>query len=221
MYARTEGVAIHRFFDGGIQINPGTSAPNCRIMRQTRNYFKYQSGKSMQFSTGVLFRPVYEVTNVQLITDNQNDSTYPYYDFRISTEQYHGFATPDAYRKGVSITTTGFTVSGGTNPYNRVFQVSKVINSKTFEVQIPVNTVYNPFPTGDFNPGGIGRVEVNEWNDATVRSGLFDDQNGMFFENDGVNTFVVRRNSTLQLTGLISIAGGSNLVTGTGTLFSA
>ena len=155
VYARTEGVAIHRFFDGGIQINPGTSAPNSRTMRQTRNYFKYQSGKSMQFSSGVLFRPVYEVSNVQLITENQNDSTYPYYDFRISTEQYHGFATPDAYRKGVSITTTGFTVSGGTNPYNRVFQVSKVINSKTFEVQIPVNTVYNPFPTGDLTPGAL------------------------------------------------------------------
>ena len=205
VYAKTEGVAVHRFFDGGIQINPGTSAPNSRTMRQTRNYFKYQSGKSMQFSSGVLFRPVYEVSNVQLITNNQNNSTYPYYDFRISTEQYHGFAIPDAYRKGVSITTAGFTVSGGTNPYNRVFQVSKVVNSKTFEVQIPVNTVFNPFPTGDFNPGGIGSVEVNGWNDATVRSGLFDDQNGMFFEFDGQTFFAVKRQTTTPLAGTIQV----------------
>ena len=32
----------------------------------------------------------------------------------------------------------------------------------------------------DFSPGGIGRIELKQWNDACVRSGLFDYQNGMF-----------------------------------------
>lgn len=215
VYGRTEGVAIHRFFDGGIQINPGTSAPNCRIMRQTKNYFKYQSGKSMQFSTGILFRPVYEVSSIEVITTNQNNTTYPYYDLRITTEQYHGFANPDTYREGVSITTTGFTVSGGTNPYNKTFKVTKVLNSKTFEVQVSVHTSFNPFPTSDLNPGGIGFVEVNGWFDATVRSGLFDDQNGMFFEFDGQTFFVVKRQTTTPLAGTVSVLSGSTWVVST------
>lgn len=215
VYGRTEGVALHRFFDGGVQINPGTSAPNCRIMRQTRNYFKYQSGKSIQFSTGVLFRPVYEVVSIDVITSKQNDTTYPYYDLRITTEQYHGFATPDLYKEGVSITTQGFTVSGGTNPYNRIFKVANVIDSKTFEVQIPVHTVYNPFPTSDLAPGGLGLVEVNGWNDATVRSGLFDDQNGMFFEFDGKTFFVVKRQTTSPLAGTVTVLSGSSWVVST------
>jgi len=215
VYGRTEGVAIHRFQDGGVQINPGTSAPNCRVMRQTRNYFKYQSGKSMQFSSGVLFRPVYEVIASQVIDSNQNDITYPYYDFRITTEQYHGFATPETYREGVNITTNGFTISGGKNPYNQTFKISKIINSKTFEVQIPVHTVYNPFPTSDLAPGGIASVDVNGWHDATVRSGLFDDQNGMFFEFDGKSFYVVKRQTTTPINGTITVAASSSWMVST------
>ena len=211
VYGRSEGVAIHRFFDGGVQINPGTNAPNARIMRQTRKYFKYQSGKSVQFSSGVLFRPVYEVASSKLYVDKYNVSTYPYYDFEIETEQYHGFANPDTYRRGVGITTRGFEISGtaSRNPYNGSFIINEVINARTFRVQIPVNTSFNPFPTGDFNPGGIAYVDVQQWKDATVRSGLFDDQNGMFFEYDGVDFSVVKRQSTTPLAGTVRVLSGS------------
>jgi hypothetical protein len=151
VYGRTEGVAVHRFIDGGVQINPGTSAPDARIMRQTRKYFKYQSGKSIQFSTGVLFRPVYEVVDAYIDTSSFNSSTYPYYDFVIETEQYHGFAAPDIHRQGATIRTLGFEITGTAtrNPYNSTFTVNKILNTKTFSVQIPVNTTFNPFPTTD------------------------------------------------------------------------
>lgn len=223
VYARTEGVAVHRFFDGGVQINPGTSAPNARIMRQTRKYFKYQSGKSMQFSTGVLFRPVYEVTNAYIDKTlyNANSATYPYYDFVISTEQYHGFAQPNAYKQGVTIKTRGFELSASnqTNPYNKTFVVNKVLNSKTFSVQIPVNAQFNPFPTTDLSPGGIGYVEVQGWNDATVRTGLFEDQNGMFFEFDGKDFWAVRRSTTTPINGTVNVQTKSPWIVGTNTKF--
>jgi len=314
VYARTEGVAVHRFFDGGVQINPGTSAPNARIMRQTRKYFKYQSGKSMQFSTGVLFRPVYEVTNafinrtnylnsiylsaVNIVSEGSNEDevtgiyirptsstffttltgpnnntisyntlssfwelfaategdviarntslyleptrwrvlsayealyapltattnielppTYKFYDFEISTEQYHGFAQPDDYKEGCLIRVNGFdTNQMPDDPYNRTFRVANIVNTKTFQVQIPVDPEFNPFPSAPFNPGGLGFVNVLGWNDATVRTGLFDDQNGLFFEFDGKEFWVVKRQTTTPINGTVSVERSSPWVVST------
>ena len=212
VYARGEGVAIHRFFDGGVQINPGTAAPNSQIIRQTRKYFRYQSGKSLQFSTGVLFKPVYEVTNAYTTSASFNLATYPYYDFYVTTEQYHGFSEVDSHRLGAVVQFRGFEVTSGTNPYNKRYEIAEVINSKTFKIKIPVSE-YNPFPTKDFSPGGIAEAEVQGWNDASVRTGMFDDQNGLFFECDGKELIVVKRFSTQPTNGTISLKQGSRIIT--------
>jgi hypothetical protein len=212
VYARGEGVSIHRFFDGGVQINPGTAAPNSQIIRQTRKYFRYQSGKGIQFSTGVLFKPVYEVTDAYTLSSNFNLSTYPFYDFYVTTEQYHGFSEVDSHRQGAIVQFRDFEVTNGENPYNKRFEVSEVINAKTFKVQIPVSE-FNPFPTTDFNPGGIAEAEVQGWNDASVRTGMFDDQNGLFFECDGKELVVVRRFSTTPTSGTISVQQNKKLIT--------
>ena len=45
---------------------------------------------------------------------------------------------------------------------------------------------------------------------------MFDDQNGLFWENDGITVNAVQRSSTGQLAGLASVGVGSNLVTGDG-----
>jgi hypothetical protein len=211
VYARGEGVAIHRFFDGGVQINPGTAAPNAQIIRQTRKYFRYQSGKGMQFSTGILFKPVYEVTNAYTLSTSYL-SSYPFYDFYVTTEQYHGFSPVDSHRQGAIVNFKGFEVTNGSNPYNRRYEIAEVINAKTFKVQIPVSE-FNPFPTTDFLPGGIAEVEVQGWNDASVRSGMFDDQNGLFFECDGKELIVVRRFSTTPTAGTVSVKENKRLIT--------
>ena len=57
------------------------------------------------------------------------------------------------------------------------------------------------------------------WHGATVRSGTFDDQNGIFQEYDGTNFNSVQRTATLQLAGTININVDSNLCSGTGTRF--
>ena len=56
IYVRPDGFFLHRPFDGGMEI--GTSkSPNARISRQTRKYFRYQSGKGIQTSFAINFIP--------------------------------------------------------------------------------------------------------------------------------------------------------------------
>jgi hypothetical protein len=65
--------------------------------------------------------------------------------------------------------------------------------------------------------GPAPRINITAWHGASIRAGLFDDQNGLFWENDGVTVNAVQRTSTNQLAGLVSVGAGSNLVTGDGT----
>ena len=53
---RPDGYNLHKPFDGGVDITAGTS-PNSRIARQTRKYFRYQSGKGIQTSIAISFNP--------------------------------------------------------------------------------------------------------------------------------------------------------------------
>jgi len=67
--------------------------------------------------------------------------------------------------------------------------------------------------------GTQAQVSLHRWKGATVRAGAFDDQNGIFWQYDGVNLAVGLRSATYQLAGTISINTDSNLVTGTNTRF--
>ena len=67
---------------------------------------------------------------------------------------------------------------------------------------------------------GFGaQMSVVAWHGATVRSGIFDDQNGIFWEFDGTNISVNQRTGTQQVAGTITMASDSNLITGTNTRF--
>ena len=63
------------------------------------------------------------------------------------------------------------------------------------------------------------QMSTDKWHGATVRSGAFDDQNGIFMEYDGSNFSAVQRTATLQLAGTVAIAVDSNTCTGSGTRF--
>ncbi len=52
LYPRPYSYVTHRPFDGGVQFTNVNSSHGYQVIRQTRRYFRYQSGKGIQFSTG-------------------------------------------------------------------------------------------------------------------------------------------------------------------------
>ena len=119
VYVRPQGIAYAQPQDGGITMTTNDTQPNSRIVRQSRKYFRYQSGKGVQVSFAVAFN----------------------------------------------------------NPAQ------------------PTTNIAN-------------------------RAGVFDDQNGAFFEYDGATFWACRRSSTRQLSGTITVTNGSGAIAGTSTAFT-
>ena len=119
VYVRPQGIAYAQPQDGGIVMTTNDTQPNSRIVRQSRKYFRYQSGKGVQVSFAVAFNnPAQPTANIQ------------------------------------------------------------------------------------------------------NRAGVFDDQNGAFFEWDGGTFWACRRSSTRQLSGTITVTNGSGAISGSGTAFN-
>lgn len=210
VYVRPEGTATHRVYDGGVQITPATNTPNAQIIRQTRKYFRYQSGKGYQFSTGILFMPTYDVTKVS--GNVFNGDTY----LQIFTEQEHGFVQPVPNQViSPSINLKGFEVVQGSNIYNGIQEVFSVESKKAFTIKFTGQVAT------DLSPGGVAFVEVKSWNDASVRTGMFDEQNGLFFEHDGATLWAVKRSATFQIRGTATLVRNSNKVYGFNTKFTS
>ena len=66
--AKGEGYVIHRPYDAGVAIAATIPNPGVQIIRQTRRYFRYQAGKSIQFSTGAKLTPTYNLDSITLNT---------------------------------------------------------------------------------------------------------------------------------------------------------
>ncbi len=61
LYVRPQGYSLHRPFDGGVEMSTGVGTSWASIVRQTRKYFRYQSGKGLQTSFGINFKPTIDV----------------------------------------------------------------------------------------------------------------------------------------------------------------
>ena len=198
LFPRPAGFSIHRAFDGGVQFTAGAGAaggsPNVQHVRQTRKYFRYQSGKGVQFSTGTLLKPS---LNLDQITSSGTTVT-------VSTKNPHGL-TP-----GCTVTVTGANQSD----YNGTFTVAAVFSDLSFAytaVYAPASSPATGFPI---------YVNINSWYGGVVRAGMFDSQNGIFFEYDGQTLYAVRRNSVAQIAGNAYVTNNSNVVTGVNTRFA-
>ena len=197
VFARPDANLTHRAQDGGVQISTTQNVPGQQAIRQTRRYFRYQSGKGIQFSTAAQFKPAFDVTS---ITASATTAT-------VTTETDHGLAI------GAIINVTGITVASGTDTYTGNFAVASVPSTKSFTYTMAGT------PT-DLAPRVTEKVTTVSWYGARARSGLFDEQNGFFFEFDGQRLFAVRRNSTTQMKGTISVCTGLTRVVGTSTQFN-
>jgi hypothetical protein len=162
----------------------------------TKKYFRYQSGKGILFSTGTVLAPTLDVATISSSGTAINSN------ITITTDLEHGL------NAGATVTLSGVTTSG----YDDTGYVVTSITSDTAFVVQAQNTLGSATPVLGQQP----RINVTGWQGASIRAGLFDDQNGLFWENNGVTVNAVQRSSTFQTAGLVSVSVGSNLVTGDG-----
>ena len=201
IYVRPQGYSLHRSFDGGVEMSVGTNTSFGQIIRQTRKYFRYQSGKGLQTSFGINFKPTIDIENLARISSTT---------FQCTTRRPHSLISGLSVKISEAETSTGAL----STVFNGDFQIT-VIDPFTFTC-IATTTI----PTGTESTAyGFPQFNVLQWQNGALRAGMFDFQNGMFFEFDGQKLYCVRRSSTQQLAGTASAAQGSEFVFGTGTQF--
>jgi hypothetical protein len=193
LFARASGYVEPRSFDGGVAFSAGGVAPNQQLIRQTRRYFRYQSGKGIQFSTGTSLCPSLQVTSITGIL----------FLAQVTTRFQHNLAV------GCVIRVSG--VDQGA--FNGTFTVTSVTSPTVFTYVMNTN-VGAVTATGQ-----IFRVSPINWFGSSNRVGFMDQQNGLFFEYDGQQLYAVWRNSVVQINGTVTVAQGGSVVTGTGTQF--
>ena len=195
LFARPSGFVEPRTFDGGVAFSAGGAVTDQQLIRQTRRYFRYQSGKGIQFSTGSSLKPALFITS---ITGSSTTAT-------VTSRYQHNLTV------GARIQVFGC----DQGVYNGNFTVATVpsANTLTYTTQISVGAVTTA-------TGQAIRVSPLSWYGSANRVGMFDLQNGMFFEYDGQQLYAVLRNSINQANGTVSVTSGSSAVTGTGTQFS-
>lgn len=321
---RPDGFALHRPYDGGVELIPPTN-PDSQMIRQTRKYFRYQSGKGIQVSFAVNFSPTSQIdsftrageigtvvtrfphrlsqdlfvtmsgstntnndvigtkilnvtvgtapedpTQNKFIVDDVYSSTYSLYEGRTYrfdqsestnathplrfSEQEDGTHNPSGtgaeYTTGVTKVGTpgsagaytqitvatgaptlyvycethsgmGFTTptivdpdNNSANLWNGSHKVLSVVDDFTFTVQLDGSP-------SDNNAFGVVEYYVNNWENSSLRCGLYDDQNGIFFEYDGQTLYCCRRSSIRQISGYSNLKFRSSEVVGQGTKFAS
>lgn len=201
LYAFSNASLIHRSQDGGVILQTKTPTYAASVVRQSKKYFRYQSGKGFLWSSGTLFKPSYDLQSVTA-SGTGSGST-----ITVSTDDIdHGLQV------GATVELGGITTSG----YNGSYIVASIVDDYTFTV-----TAGTTLGATNAVLGMEPHVMITYWDGAAVRAGMFDEQNGLFFECDGSSgLFAVRRNSTLQISGNISVTQNSTAVTGSNTRFS-
>jgi len=187
VYTRPQGAFLHRAFDGGVRFSSNSFGNYSQEIRQTRRYFRYQSGKGIQVSTGTLLKPSLQI---DAITSSSTTVT-------VTCKEPHNL------HPITSITVTGALETA----YNGTFTVSSVIDSNKFTytaLSVPSSSTAS----------GLYNIAVTSWYGSANRCGLFDGQNGLFFEFDGQTLYAVRRSSTYQIGGFVQATNGSATITG-------
>jgi hypothetical protein len=200
LYAVNENRIIHRPFDGGVLISAGVPSHAASVVRVSKKYFRYQSGKGLLWSTGTLLRPNYDI--LSLISSG----TAPGSTITLTTD-----AVAHGLQIGALITVSGAVTSG----YNGTYRVNGITDDYTFTF-LSIATLGSTTATLDIT----AKLTLTKWHGSTIRAGCFDDQNGMFWEFDGSTLYVARRNATQQLSGTITANPNSNQITGSNTRFT-
>ena len=197
VYVRPSAFFIHRPFDGGVLLGSGTPHHGAMAARQSKKYFRYQSGKGLMWTSGTLLSTNFDVSSV--IADG---TTALVANITVTTENEHYL------QAGANVKLNGVVTSG----YEGFYRISSITSDTAFVINAN-ETLGNATPILGLQP----KINVVSWHGGSVRAGIFDEQNGAFWENNGTKLNVVLRSATFQTTGYVSLEVGSNLVTGDGT----
>jgi len=192
LYVRPQGQFQHRSFDGGVIFSSNANSNYEQSIRQTRRYFRYQSGKGVQGSSGTIIKPSLQIDS---LTSSGTTVT-------VQTKEQHNL------QPGSQVTISGANESA----YNGTFTVANINGYNTF--------TYTALSAPSASPAsGQYYCNITSWYGAVNRLGLFDQQNGIFWEFDGTTLNAVRRSATFQVSGKVSVTNGSNTITQTNAFF--
>ena len=199
VYLRPDSFFIHRPYDGGVQLGTGGPQHGAQAIRQSKKYIRYQSGKGIMYTTGALFAPSYDLRSVTA------DGTGIGAIITITTDDNDHGAQVGGKIRLIGVETAG---------YNGEYVITQIIDERTLKC-------LSTRRLGSQNAilGFAAQMTVVGWHGATVRSGIFDDQNGIYWEYDGTNIAVAQRTSTKQIAGTAAVTPDSNLVLGNNTRF--
>jgi len=200
LYSRPDCFYIHRPFDGGVQLGTGGPSHGAHAIRMSKKYIRYQSGKAINYNTGILFAPNYDIRSVSA-SGTAIGSTITV----VTDDTDHGCQV------GCTISITGATTSG----YNGSYVVNGIVDERALTVL--ATNVLGSTLSGLSSPAYIS---VKYWNGSTVRAGTFDDQNGMYWQYDGQTLAIGKRSSTYQISGNVTVVPDSNSITGSNSRFT-
>jgi hypothetical protein len=206
VYARPDGFFTHRPGDGGVIMGTNSPIHGASATRQSKKYFRYQSGKGFLYTTGVLFAPNYDIVSATS-TGLVSPGVAPFQTISFTTNVPHGLQIGAVVRlRGVA--TTG---------YDGTYTIKNIVNEYTAQVDSIPNQNLGALTAA---VSSVPKLYVFQFHGACLRTGPHDDANGMFFEYDGKFFNVVKRTSTLQLAGTVTITNNSNKLIGTNSLWT-
>ena len=201
IYIQPYSYVVHRPFDGGVLISSSIPCFGACVVRQSKKVFRYQSGKGLLWSSGTLFCPNNDLVAISA-TGTAVGST-----ITVTTGVGHGVS-----QIGSTVQIRGVITSG----YNGTYVVSGIVDSNNLQV-IATQTLGS---STNVALSDRPRFIISKWHGASVRVGVFDDQNGLFWEYDGQTLWVVKRSSTFQLTGTVTCNSNQSRLTGSGSKFT-
>jgi hypothetical protein len=199
MYTRSDAFVLHRPFDGGVQLGNFLPSHGASISRQTKKYMRYQSGKGVLWTSGVLFNPVLNLDQISAAATTAGSL------ITVTTELDHGLQV------GATVEIAGVVTSG----YNGTYGINTITSENTFTV-----VAAGALGSASAVVTNLPRVTLKNWHGASVRMGAFDDQNGLFWEFDGSELAVVKRSATYQISGFCTVTPGSQEVVATSGRFT-